>query len=649
MSYESEVLADAPFIYWRLGDSSGTTAVDDSGNGIDGTYYNSPTLGVAGLIAFDSDTAVNFPNSGSTDIKVDSGTWPTTDVACPSGFSLECWVNFPTLGGGFGEIVAIYGPGGATSSTSNDVEITLDYDGVNHYLGYWFQCSSWDDAQVHNYVAFSGVTTGTIYHIVLTFDGVDTVKFYVNGSLVESQTLVSPALPFTIFSDSNGNPLTVADDGFNQGDGIADATIDEVALYNYALDAGRVTVHYGAGNGGAVTFQDLEATHTQDLFIDASGRYVFGKEVDGTQVQFPTLQTVKALPRELTADQTQTADLTKTIAGRYYPSRDGLIEHSGSTTFSDAMSAGPPTGGEYLGDDDGGGRLVGADFAFGQYSSYESFFAFDTSDYVTTPDTVSLGIAILADDTFFDGSLTFYVAPYNFGATLDSADWRTTTNLGGLTACGSFTASSVTTGYLTIDLNPSCIVLGGTTRLVMYSSQEVAPTAPTGANDHILFDGRAGTDPPYLAIYPIAGTVASQTITATATQTLILTAGANVTTPTVGVFVMLGVPDAKTQDVDYAFRDGSNANPDDTQVRVLTFNVIIRATTATDAMNALRTLETAFATSPVDVPATIQMPGWLVSMNGRPRGVKADLVHVQFGAIHALCRFDCLDPTLTYT
>jgi hypothetical protein len=96
MSYESEVLADAPLIYWRLGDSSGTTAVDDSGNGIDGTYYNSPTLGVSGLIV-DADSAVNFANDASTDIKVDSGTWPTTDVTFPGGFSLECWVNFDDL------------------------------------------------------------------------------------------------------------------------------------------------------------------------------------------------------------------------------------------------------------------------------------------------------------------------------------------------------------------------------------------------------------------------------------------------------------------------------------------------------------------------------------------------------------------------
>lgn len=62
-AYSDAVMALSPEAYLRLGESSGTTAVDISGNGHDGTYHGTPTLGVAGA-AGDSDTAVEFGGSG---------------------------------------------------------------------------------------------------------------------------------------------------------------------------------------------------------------------------------------------------------------------------------------------------------------------------------------------------------------------------------------------------------------------------------------------------------------------------------------------------------------------------------------------------------------------------------------------------------
>ena len=49
-SYDQAVLADSPAAYWRLGESSGSSAADSSGNGNGGTYQNGPTLRAAGLI-----------------------------------------------------------------------------------------------------------------------------------------------------------------------------------------------------------------------------------------------------------------------------------------------------------------------------------------------------------------------------------------------------------------------------------------------------------------------------------------------------------------------------------------------------------------------------------------------------------------------
>ena len=75
MTYASEVLADTPLAYYRLGEASGTTLVDSSGNARDGTYAGSPTLGAASLLVSDpSNTAVSF--DGVNDIAtVASATW----------------------------------------------------------------------------------------------------------------------------------------------------------------------------------------------------------------------------------------------------------------------------------------------------------------------------------------------------------------------------------------------------------------------------------------------------------------------------------------------------------------------------------------------------------------------------------------------
>jgi len=46
--YQNTVLADSPYLYYRFGESSGTTVIDSSVNGFNGTYVNGVTLGLAG-------------------------------------------------------------------------------------------------------------------------------------------------------------------------------------------------------------------------------------------------------------------------------------------------------------------------------------------------------------------------------------------------------------------------------------------------------------------------------------------------------------------------------------------------------------------------------------------------------------------------
>lgn len=60
-AYTNKVKALGPIAYWPLADLSGTTATDESGNGRNGSYVGSPTLGVTGI--GDGRTAATFDGS----------------------------------------------------------------------------------------------------------------------------------------------------------------------------------------------------------------------------------------------------------------------------------------------------------------------------------------------------------------------------------------------------------------------------------------------------------------------------------------------------------------------------------------------------------------------------------------------------------
>src|SRR5205807_8445727 len=64
-SYSSTVIGDHPSAYYRLGETSGTVAVDSSGNGRNATYTGNTTLGVSpGAVIGDTNTAISGTGAG---------------------------------------------------------------------------------------------------------------------------------------------------------------------------------------------------------------------------------------------------------------------------------------------------------------------------------------------------------------------------------------------------------------------------------------------------------------------------------------------------------------------------------------------------------------------------------------------------------
>jgi Concanavalin A-like lectin/glucanases superfamily len=217
VTYESTVLADGPAGYWRLGETSGTTATATSGSP-NGTYTNAPTLGVSSLVG-DTDSSVGF--DGSNDI-VDFG--DNYRFAANATFSIEIWLK-PTAATSNERTVVTKEDGGGQgwalvlNATTNTVAIERGNGG------------SWDMAN-----STTGLQAGTWYHIVGTYDGTN-LRTYVNGTL-ETTLASSRSLP-TITS-----PLQLSSTNANfQYSGF----MDEFTIYTSALALARIQAHYNAG------------------------------------------------------------------------------------------------------------------------------------------------------------------------------------------------------------------------------------------------------------------------------------------------------------------------------------------------------------------------------------------------------------------
>lgn len=203
---------------WRLGETSGTTAVDLTGR-YNGTYQNGPQLGSSGAIARDPDTAVTF---NGTNQRVTVPTLPSA-----GDFSIEGWtyltnasVENNTVFGGGATARLLARPG--TGSTEAYAAVTL---GGTAYV---LQPSS------------SASNINTWVYWVLTRQG-STLTLYRNGVALAQRS----DLPAATSANLNGY---LADQ--KNGKNYLAGKLDEVAIYTQALSSVDVSNGYVAGVNG---------------------------------------------------------------------------------------------------------------------------------------------------------------------------------------------------------------------------------------------------------------------------------------------------------------------------------------------------------------------------------------------------------------
>lgn len=226
--YAVQLPLDTPTAWWRLGEQSGTEAIDSSGNGFDGTYFGGATFNsTAGLIFGGADSAIAF--DGVDDyVQV-----PIAVTAFP--VTLEAWFSCS-----LGQSVTIYDQesfDGATRlsfSVQSTGEVRTDsISGVAPAIS------------VYTTITTAVVADGNAHHVAAVFtNGSTAATLYVDG-VAQSTTTNTLNLPTSFPSVGVGLIQAALGSGVPIGGG--EGTLDEIAIYGSALSAATIAAHYGYG------------------------------------------------------------------------------------------------------------------------------------------------------------------------------------------------------------------------------------------------------------------------------------------------------------------------------------------------------------------------------------------------------------------
>jgi hypothetical protein len=212
--------------YWRLAETTGTSANDESTNNLDGVYENTPTLGITGLLAGDTNRAADFTRNSSERVSVNDNT-----LLDPTNVTLEAWVR-PDSSLSFGQVRSIIAK---TNTSDNDLAYSLDYrrSGLStNQLAFSIATTS-----TTTYTVTQTLNSGSTYHVVATYNGA-TMRIYVNGVEVGSGQSKTGNMR------NSGQPLRIGTAALAD---YWDGPIDEVAVYSTALPAATILAHYNNG------------------------------------------------------------------------------------------------------------------------------------------------------------------------------------------------------------------------------------------------------------------------------------------------------------------------------------------------------------------------------------------------------------------
>ena len=233
----------SPLSYWRLGESSGSTAGDGGSLGNMGTY-NGVTLGQAGALSGDADTAAHF-NGSSDYVEITHDPNYLLDDG-----SVQLWFNADSIG----SIQSLASKDSTGFDTGGHFDIYVLANGQIE--------ARLQSASASYLVTSSTVVTGGIWHQVAFTFGSNGMALYVDGQL-EDTHVYAGGLGATSGDSGNLEPITIGASQRSSGDLMATplerffgGLIDEVGIFGSQLTAESIQSLYATGVGAYPVVED---------------------------------------------------------------------------------------------------------------------------------------------------------------------------------------------------------------------------------------------------------------------------------------------------------------------------------------------------------------------------------------------------------
>jgi hypothetical protein len=228
VSYSASVLADSPTAYYPLHDSSGTSARDDSGNGLNGTYQGGVTFGLPGPAR--TTTAVQLDGSTGS-ISLPSGAFGTYPTRANTPYTLTFEIWFKAAPGSTGGVIL----GQSGSGGGYVPAVMLGAEGRVYSSLFWLGSQS-------DVITSSSSYNDGNWHLLDTSYSNGTQSLYIDGVLIGTQN--GQEIPYdSSYSYALGTGNSAGWSGGNGGEFYFNGELAEAAVYPTALSANQIETH----------------------------------------------------------------------------------------------------------------------------------------------------------------------------------------------------------------------------------------------------------------------------------------------------------------------------------------------------------------------------------------------------------------------
>ncbi|MEO1994988.1 MAG: LamG-like jellyroll fold domain-containing protein, partial [Planctomycetaceae bacterium] len=241
MAWGDSILVDNPAGYWKLDDTSGTTAVETLGTGMRGVYSSGVSLNQPGAIASDPDNkAVRFPGGTST-----SSVTIQDDPRLYGGKTqtVSGWLKIDSFDKDWQNVYFKGNPGDGATDYSNNGDNRENVVWVNS-AGYLHFNISLDDGAGQRYLnsPSGAIQANRWHHFATTVDtAAGTMAIFIDGNRV-----VSGSIPNTrSLHDTAGDWLL---GNSPSGQSSLHGRLDEFAVFSKVLSADQIANQYQAGS-----------------------------------------------------------------------------------------------------------------------------------------------------------------------------------------------------------------------------------------------------------------------------------------------------------------------------------------------------------------------------------------------------------------